>query len=88
MDVHEEAIGDDPLMTYVVSDDDGAQRLSIVRIEKPEDDSATSRYVVSSDRQEGHFELASYLAERIETSLDDLVISESEGVEEDTAGDG
>ncbi|MCS5567022.1 MAG: DUF4340 domain-containing protein [Pseudomonadales bacterium] len=88
MDVHEEAIGDDPLMTYVVSDDDGAQRLSIVRIEKPEDDSATSRYVVSSDRQEGHFELASYLAERIETSLDDLVISESEVVEEDTAVDG
>ena len=88
MDVHEEAIGDDPVLTYVVSDDDGPQRLSIVRIEKTDDDATTSRYVVYSDRREGRFELASYIAERIETSLENLVISESDVVEEDTVVDG
>ena len=34
------------------------------------------------------FELASYIAERIETSLENLVISESDVVEEDTVVDG
>jgi len=76
MDVYEEAVSDAPLLTYVVTDDEGSQQLSIVRLEKPDEDATSFRYVVSSNRREGQFELAAYIAERIETSIDDLVVSE------------
>jgi len=77
MNVYEESVSEAPLLTYIVTDDEGSQRLSIVRLEKTADEDATSfRYMVSSDRSEGQFELAAYIAERMATSIDDLVVSE------------
>lgn len=78
MDVYTEPVNDEPVLTYIVTDDEGPQRLSIVRLKNLDEDATSSRYVVSSDRRVGHFELASYIAERIETTLDDLVIAASD----------
>ena len=76
--IYEEPVSDGPLLTYIVTDDEGPQHLTIVRLEKADGDVTSSRYVVSSNRREGHFELASYIAERIETTLDDLVVTPSD----------
>lgn len=87
MDIYEEPISDEPILTYVVTDDEGPQRLSIVRVENAEEDTTTFRYVISSNRREGQYELASYIAERIETTVDDLVATPSEGEEVDAVVD-
>ncbi|MFP6796275.1 MAG: DUF4340 domain-containing protein [Pseudomonadales bacterium] len=87
MDIYDEPVSDEPILTYVVTDDEGPQRLSIVRLENAEEDTTTLRYVISSNRRQGHYELASYIAERIETTVDDLVAMPSEGEEVDVVVD-
>ena len=56
----------DPTARFVLTDDVGAHELSLFHLEEEDD------YVATSNRHAGQFEIAKYVAERLDASLEDL----------------
>ena len=55
-----------PAARFVLADDAGAHELSLFHLEEEDD------YVATSNRYAGQFEIAKYVAERLDASLEDL----------------
>ncbi|MDE0349571.1 MAG: DUF4340 domain-containing protein [Gammaproteobacteria bacterium] len=67
---------EEPVARFVLTDDAGAHELALFHLEEEDD------YVATSDRYDGQFEIAKYVAERLDASLDDLVADADEAAAE------
>ncbi len=66
----------EPAARFVLTDDAGAHELDLFHLEEEDD------FVATSNRYAGQFEIAKYVAERLDASLDDFV-AEADEVDED-----
>lgn len=72
----------EPTARFVLEDDGGAHELALFHLEEEDD------YVATSSRYDGQFEIAKYVAERLDASLEDLApeaADEAPETEEDDA---
>ena len=69
-----------PTARFVLTDDIGAHELSLFHLEEEDD------YVATSNRYAGQFEIAKYVAERLDASLDDFA-PEPEETDDEPATD-
>ena len=65
--VHEEALPESATMTFVLTDEEGEQTLSVFALDDGE------KYVAASDRVAGTYELSKYIAEQMIKPLADLL---------------
>lgn len=61
-----------PKMRFTLIDDGGAHEIAFFHLEEEDD------YVATSNRFEGRFEVATYIAEQLDVSLGDLLASEND----------
>ena len=66
----------EPAARFVLTDDAGAHELDLFHLEEEDD------FVATSNRYAGQFEIAKYVAERLDASLDDFV-AEADDADED-----
>ena len=66
----------DPTARFVLTDDVGAHELSLFHLEEEDD------YVATSNRHAGQFEIAKYVAERLDASLEDLAPEPEEAADD------
>ena len=71
-----------PTARFVLTDDAGAHELDLFHLEEEDD------FVATSNRYAGQFEIAQYVAERLDASLDDLSVDGEEGVDEGEGAEG
>lgn len=71
---------EEPTVRFVLADDAGAHELALFHLEEEDD------YVATSNRYDGQFEIAKYVAERLDASLDDFV-AEPEDASDDESED-
>ena len=76
-----DADADQAASLFVVADDQGEHRLTLLH------DEEADRYSLASNRVEGRFELASYVAEQMLVDAADLQAKEEEEEEGDSVGD-
>ncbi|MDE0191663.1 MAG: DUF4340 domain-containing protein [Gammaproteobacteria bacterium] len=73
--VHEAALPESATMTFVLTDEEGEQTLSVFSLDDGE------KYVATSDRVPGAYELSKYIAEQMNKPLADLLPDPPEGEE-------
>ena len=66
-DVNEAALPESPTMTFVLTDDEGEQTLTVYALDDGE------KYVAESDRVAGSYELSKYIAEQMNKPFADLL---------------
>lgn len=66
LDIVDVELPEAPAARFVLTDDAGAHELSLFHLEEEDD------YVATSNRYAGQFEIAKYVAERLDASLEDL----------------
>ena len=79
--VHEAALPESATMTFVVTDEEGEQTLSVFSLDDGE------KYVATSDRVRGAYELSKYIAEQMDKPFADLLPDPPEAEESEPAAD-
>ena len=77
-DVHEAALPESATMTFVLTDEEGDQTLSVYSLDDGE------KYVAASDRVPGAYELSKYIAEQMNKPFADLLRDPPEEEETET----